>query len=162
VTDQPRRPQYRPGSHAQRPLPAARRALADLGGLLLALAGGAGVGPVTSATPAPPKPPVGPPPAPPPVTAPGLPLWAVLVILGGTITLSAATTLITLSLRSIWRRPQSPTRPWPRATHQSAPPAKPMARDHTRPGARPMTPRCYSAPVPIGPGRRPKAAPASR
>jgi hypothetical protein len=111
VTDQPRRPQYRPGSHAQRPLPAARRALTDLGGLLLALAGGAGVGPVTSATPAPPKPPVGPPPAPPPVTAPGLPLWAVLVILGGTITLSAATTLITLSLRSIWRRPQSPTRP---------------------------------------------------
>jgi len=134
VTDQPRRPQYRPGSHAQRPLPAARRALTDLGGLLLALAGGAGVGPVTSATPAPPKPPVGPPPAPPPVTAPGLPLWAVLVILGGTITLSAATTLITLSLRSIWRRPQSPTRPL-------APGEAPVRAASQAHGARPHPPR---------------------
>jgi len=112
VTDQPRHPQYRPRSrHARQPLPAARRALTDPGGLLLALPAAAGVAPAASATSAPSGPPVGPPPAPPTVTAPGLPLWAVLVILGGTITLSAATTLITLSLRSTWRRPGSPPHP---------------------------------------------------
>jgi hypothetical protein len=111
VTDQLWRPQCRLGSrHPRRPLPAARPALTDLGGLLLVLAAAAGVAPAASATPAPPEPPVGPPPAPPTVTAPGLPLWAVLVILGGTITLSAATTLITLSLHFIWRRPRSPPR----------------------------------------------------
>jgi hypothetical protein len=37
------------------------------------------------------------------VTSPGLPLWTVIVILGGSIALSIATTLITLSLEQAHR-----------------------------------------------------------
>jgi hypothetical protein len=62
------------------------------------------------------------------VTAPGLPLWAVLVILGGTITLAAATTLITLALNppAASRAPRAQAG----AIHQPAPPARPT-RHHT-------------------------------
>jgi hypothetical protein len=67
------------------------------------------------------------------VTAPGLPLWAVLVILGGTIALSAATTLITLALHSTAARRR--TQPPGRATqatarHPPVPRARPATREH--------------------------------
>jgi hypothetical protein len=129
VTDQPRHPHPRPG--ALRPLRAARRALTVLGALLLSLAA---VTPAASATPAPPEPPAGPPPPPPALPAPGLPLWAVLVILGGTIALSAATTLITLALQPTApsRGPRPPARAPAPAMHQPLPLATPAARDHTR------------------------------
>ena len=134
MTDQPRHPRPRPGArHPRRPLPA-RRALSILGALLLSLAAAAAAAPAASATPPPLEPPVGLPPPPPTVTAPGLPLWAVLVILGGTITLSAATTLITLALQPATRRtPRPPTRarctspcrqPGPPAHHRGHSPAK--------------------------------------
>jgi hypothetical protein len=87
------------------------------------------MGPAAWATPAPPEPP----PPPPAVTAPGLPLWAVLVILGGTITLAAATTLITLALQSTaaWRGPRPAARAQAGATRQPPPPAGPATREHT-------------------------------
>jgi len=131
VTDQPQRPHPRPGARHPRRQLAARRALTILGALLLSLAAAAAVAPAASATLPPPEPP----PPPPTVTAPGLPLWAVLVIVGGTITLSAATTLITLALHpaATWRRAPAPTRAQAGATHQPLPPARPAARDHTSP-----------------------------
>lgn len=149
MTDQPRHPPPRPGIRRHpRPPPAARRALTVLGALLLSLAAAAAVAPAASATPAPPEPPVGPPPPPPTLPAPGLPLWAVLVILGGTIALSAATTLITLALqtrRHLARpsRPNDPVRdgtPRARAGHRPRarrPPADPFAARPTphRPSA---------------------------
>jgi hypothetical protein len=138
VTDHPRRPQPCPGPHPTRPVPTARRALAIpgraltiAGGLLLSLAVAAAVAPAASATLPPPEPPVGPPPPPPTVTAPGLPLWAVLVIVGGTIALSAATTLIILALHPTHagRRPRSPARATiPGAMRRPAPPASPATR----------------------------------
>jgi hypothetical protein len=114
VTDQPAHPRPRPGARRpRRAPPAARRALTVLGALLLALTAATAVAPAASATLPPPEPPVGPPPPPPVVTPPGLPLWAVLVILAGTITLAAATTLITLALHpaATWGRPRTPARP---------------------------------------------------
>jgi hypothetical protein len=66
------------------------------------------------------------------MAAPGLPLWAVLVILGGTIALSAATTLITLALRSTATRlPRPPARTPAGETHQPLPPGGPAARGLT-------------------------------
>jgi hypothetical protein len=67
------------------------------------------------------------------VTAPGLPLWAVLVILGATIALSAGTTLITLALQPTAprRRPGPPARTPATAIHQPLPPAGPAARQPT-------------------------------
>lgn len=130
MTDQPRHPQPRPMTrHPRRPLPAARRALTILGALLLSLAAVAATAPAASATPAPPEPP----PPPPTVTASGLPLWAVLVILGGTITLAAGTTLITLALQpTSRRRPRPPARTAAAsATHQPLPPARPATRQRT-------------------------------
>jgi hypothetical protein len=126
VTDQPPHPHPRPGARRpRRPLPAARRALTVLGALLLSLAAAT---PAASATPAPPEPPPGLPPPPPAVEAPGLPLWAVLVILGGTIALAAATTLITLALH-------------PTATRGPRPPARTpaMAQPYRQPGPPPAT-----------------------
>ena len=123
--------------HPRRSPPAARRALAALGALLLPL-----VAPTTSATPPPTEPPAGPP-APPPVgTTPGLPLWAVLVIVGGAITLAAATTLVTLALQpGKWCKPRPPARTAPaRATHQPPPAARPGTREHTRTAAPPNPP----------------------
>ena len=138
MTDHPRRSQPRPVPHPRQPRPAARRppgvpgrALTIAGGLLLSLAVAAAVAPAASATLAPPEPPVGPPPPPPTVTAPGLPLWAVLVIVGGTITLSAATTLIILALHPALtgRRPRSPARATtPGVMRRPAPPANPATR----------------------------------
>jgi hypothetical protein len=98
--------------------------LTVLGALLLSLAA---MVQAASATPPPPEPPVGPPPPPPAVTAPGLPLWAVLVILAGTIALAAGTTLITLALQPTPRRtPRPPTRTAaPRTMHQPLLPARP-------------------------------------
>jgi hypothetical protein len=124
MTDQPPRPHPRPG---------ARRALTALAALPLSLAALAAVAPAASATPAPPEPPPGPPPPPPTVPPAGLPLWAVLVIVGGTIALSAATTLITLALQPTapGRRPRTPARTPAGAMHQPLPPARPAARDHT-------------------------------
>src|SRR5499425_2769589 len=117
MTDQPRHPHPRPG--AVRPLRAACQALTVLGALLLSLAAATAAAPAASATPAPPEPSPGPPPPPPVLPAPGLPLWAVLVILGGTITLSAATTLITLALHpATGRRPCPPARTPATASHQ--------------------------------------------
>ena len=132
MTDQPQDPQPPPTAcHPGRPLTAARRGLTVLGTLLLSLAA---MVPAASATSAPPEPPVGPPPAPPTATAPGLPLWAVLVILGGTITLAAATTLITLALQPTPRRtPRPPARTAALPTmHQPLPPARPAT--HPVPG----------------------------
>jgi hypothetical protein len=108
------------------------------GALLLSLAAVAAVAPAVSATSAPPEPPAGPPP-PPTVTVPGLPLWAVLVIVGGAIALSAATTLITLALQSsaTWRNPRPPAHVAPRATHQARPPAGPGTREFTSTAAPP-------------------------
>jgi hypothetical protein len=134
VTDQPPRPPPRPGArHPRRPLPAARRALTVLGALLLSLAVAAAAGPAASATPPPPEPPPGPPPPPPALPVPGLPLWAVLVILAGTIALSAATTLITLALHPTATRPgpRPPARAAATARHQPRPPARPAARQPT-------------------------------
>jgi hypothetical protein len=139
VTDQPRRPPPCPGTrHPRRPLPAARRALTVLGALLLSLAA---MTPAASATPAPPEPPPGPPPPMPTVTAPGLPLWAVLVIVGGTIALSAATTLITMALRpAATRGPRPPARTTARAMHQPGrQPGPPPATAPAQP-SRPRTP----------------------
>jgi hypothetical protein len=134
VTDQPRHPHPRPSArHPRRPLPDARRAWTILAALPLSLAALAATAPAASATPAPPEPPPGPPPPPLVVTAAGLPLWAVLVILGGTIALSAATTLITLALQPTvtWRRPRPPARALATVMHQPRPPARPAIRDHT-------------------------------
>ena len=118
MTDQPRHPQ--PSRHPRRPPPAARRAPALLSTLLLPLAA-----PAASATPPPTEPPAGPPPPPPAGPTPGLPLWAVLVIVGGAITLAAATTLITLALQpGKWCKPRPPARTAPAsAMHQPLPAA---------------------------------------
>jgi hypothetical protein len=154
VTDQPRYPQScPPARHPRPPLPAARRALTVLGALLLSLAAAATAAPAASATPAPPEPPPGPPPLP-TVTAPGLPLWAVLVILGGTIALSAATTLITLALQpaATSRRPQPPARRTaaPRTMHQP----------HSQPGP-PRTPCLAPGHAPADPFADPPDTPRS-
>jgi hypothetical protein len=165
VTDQPRHPAPSPGArHPRRPLPAARRALTVLGALLLSLAA---MTPAASATPAPPEPPPGPPPPPPAVPVPGLPLWAVLVILGGTIALSAATTLITLALQpTATRGPRPSARTPARAMHQpyrqpGPPPATVPARGHPGQGhpvgdGTPRAPRRAPAPAHA---RRPSADP---
>jgi|SRR5215510_8408861 len=133
MTDQPPRPHPCPGArHPRRLLPAARGALTVLGALLLSLAAATAVAPAASATPPPPEPPPGPPP--PPLTVPpaGLPLWAVLAIVGGTITLAAGTTLITLALQPTapGRRPRPPARAPATARHQPLPPARPATDDH--------------------------------
>jgi hypothetical protein len=134
VTDEYPDPQPHCGPrHPRRALPASRRALTLTGALVLSVAAVAAVAPAASATPAPPEPPTAPPP-PPTVTAPGLPLWAVLVMLGGTIALSAATTLITLALQSTatWCSPRRPTQlVAPRTMHPPLPPARPGTREHT-------------------------------
>jgi len=130
MTDQPPRPHPRPGArHPRRPRPAARRALTALAALLLSLAAATAVAPPASAT----EPPPGPPPPPPAVPPAGLPLWAVLVIVGGTIALAAATTLITLALHpTVTRRgPRPPARTPAKARHQPLPPARPASRHHT-------------------------------
>jgi len=132
VTDQPRHPHPRPGARHPRRPPAARRALSVLGVLLLSLAAATAMAPAALATPPPPEPPPGPPPPPPALPPPGLPLWAVLVILGGTITLAAAATLITLALHPTARRgPRPPARTPAKARHQPPPPARPATRQHT-------------------------------
>ena len=162
MTDQPRHPHPRPGArHPRRPPPAARRALTVLGALLLSLAAAAATAPAASATPPPPEPPPGPPPPPPAVPVPGLPLWAVLVILGGTIALSAATTLITLALHPT--APAQPRRPRPGHSQAPAPTAsqarRPPAhqRSHPAHGHRGQQ-RQYQAtrPSPATPPRRPR------
>jgi hypothetical protein len=170
MTDQPPRPHPRPGArHPRRPRPAARRALTAPGALLLSLAAATAVAPAASATPASPEPPPGPPPPPPTVPPAGLPLWAVLVIVGGTITLSAATTLITLALQPTapGRRPWPPARTPAKARHQ--PPAAsqahrppPRQRRHPSQGHRfvmarhtPPAPRTGTGPRPA-PGRSPR------
>jgi hypothetical protein len=140
VTDQPRRPHPRPGArHPRRlPLPAARRALAPVGALPLSLAAAA---PAASPTPPTPEPPPGPPPPPPAVPAPGLPLWAVLVIIGGAIALSAATTLITLALHpATGRRPRPPARTPANPGHPPPPPARPATHGHTNAATPPQDP----------------------
>src|SRR5215470_12266063 len=126
MTDQPPRPHPRPGArHPRRPRPAARRALTALAALLLSLAAAAVMAPAASATPAPSEPPPGPPPPPPTLPPAGLPLWAVLVIVGGTIALAAATTLITLALHpTATRGPRPPARPTARHRASAAIPAK--------------------------------------
>jgi hypothetical protein len=122
VTNAPGHPHS--SHHPRRPPPAARRALTALGTLLLSLAATAAAAPAASATPAPTEPPAGPPPPPPGVTAPGLPLWAVIVIVVGAITLSAATTLITLALQ-----PTKWCKPRPRArTRRQLPTSTPQRR----------------------------------
>jgi hypothetical protein len=133
VTNQPRHPQ--PSRHPRRRLPA--RAPVILGALLLPVAA-----PAASATPPPTEPPAGPPPPPPAGPTPGLPLWAVLVIVGGAITLAAATTLITLALQPGHRckpPPQARTSP-ARATHQTLPAARPDAGEHTSTATPPSPP----------------------
>jgi hypothetical protein len=139
VTGQPRHPDPRPGArHPRPPLPAARRALALLGALPLSLAA---VAPAASATPPPSEPPPGPAPPPPAVPAAGLPLWAVLVIIGGTIALSAATTLITLALHpDTGRRPRPPARTPATARHQPPPPARPTTCGHPTAATPPQDP----------------------
>lgn len=141
---------------SRRPSPAARRALTVLGALLLPLAAAAAAAPSASATPQPSEPPAGPPPPPPAVTAPGLPLWAVLVIVGGTITLATATTLITLALQpGKWRRPRPPGRTASaRAMHQPLPAARP-AREHTSAATPPDPPH----PPAAGTRRQPPTSP---
>ena len=143
MTDQPPHPHPRPGArHPVRPLRAARRAVTILGALPLSLAAVAAVAPPASATLPPPEPPPGPSPPPPALPAPGLPLWAVLVIVGGTITLAAATTLVTLALQPGHRcKPPQPTHTTPaRATHQHPPAARPGAREHTSTATPPNPP----------------------
>jgi hypothetical protein len=129
VTDQPLHPHPHPGARRpRRPLPDARRALIVLGALLLSLTAAAAATPAASATSPPPEPPIGPPP-PPAVAAPGLPLWAVLVIVGGTIALSAAITLVTLALHpTATRGPRPPARTPARAMHQPPPSDRPATR----------------------------------
>jgi hypothetical protein len=147
MTNQPRHPQPRPGArHPRRPPAAARQALTILGTLLLSLAVAPAAAPAASATSAPPEPPPGPPPPPPTVTTPGLPLWAVLVILGGTVALSATTTLITLTLQPTapWRRPWPPNRDPAKTMHQPPPPARP-AGPPAGPFAGPPDPHSPSA-----------------
>jgi hypothetical protein len=160
VIDQPPHPPPRPGArHPRRPLPAARRALTVLAALLLSLAA---MTPAASATPPPPEPAPGPPPPPPTVTAPGLPLWAVLVILGGSIALSAATTLITLALHPTathgpGRRPAPQPERCTSPYRQPGPPPATCQRSHPGQGqpVRDGTPR---APGPgTGTGPRPPA-----
>ena len=131
MTNAPCHPQS--SRHPRRPPPPARGALTVLGTLLLFPAATAVAAPAASATPPPTEPPAGPPPPPPGVTAPGLPLWAVLVIIGGTITVAAATTLITLALQ-----PRQRCKPRPRAhtaqagaMHQPPSAARPEACEHT-------------------------------
>jgi hypothetical protein len=139
MTDQRRHPHPRPGARHPRPsLAAARRALAPLGALPLSLAA---VAPAASATSSPPEPPPGPAPPPPAVPAAGLPLWAVLVIIGGTIALSAATTLITLALHpATGRRPRPPARTPATVRQQPPPPARPATRGHTNAATPPQDP----------------------
>jgi hypothetical protein len=157
VTDQPRHP--RPSRHPAAPPARRPRARAIFGALLLPLATAA---PAASAIPSPTEPPAYPPPPPPAETTPGLPLWAVLVIVGGAITLAAATTLITLALQpGKSRKPGPPARTAPaRATHQSSPAARPGAREHTSAAAPPGPPhppadhRISRMITPANPGHR--------
>ena len=144
MTNQPRHPQ--PSRHPRRRLPA--RAPVILGALLLPVAV-----PAASVAPSPTEPPAGPPPPPPAGTTPGLPLWAVLVIVGGAITLAAATTLITLALQPGHRcKPLQPADTSPaRATHQPSPAAGPGVGEHTRTAAPPNPPH----PPAAGTGRQP-------
>jgi hypothetical protein len=148
VTNAPCHPQS--SHHPRRPPPAARRALTVLGAPLLSLAATAVAAPAASATPPPTEPPAGPPPPPPGVTAPGLPLWAVLVIVVGAITLAAATTLITLALQPGHRcKPPQPTHTGPaRPMHQPPPAAqarRPRTHQHSHP-AQPPTHGCSRHP----------------
>jgi hypothetical protein len=172
VTDQPQRPHPRPGArHPRRLRPAARRALTALAALPLPLAAAAATAPAASATPPPPEPPPGPPPPPPVVPPPGLPLWAVLVIVGGTIALAAGTTLITLALRPTapgrWPRRPARTPPAvrsqpPAASQARRPPPRLPGRRHRFVTARhaPPAPGTGPRPAPGRPPRRPAPRPA--
>jgi hypothetical protein len=155
VTDQPHHPPFLPGArHPRRPLPAARRALTVLSALLLSVAA---MTPAASATPAPPEPP----PPPPAVAVPGLPLWAVLVMLGGTIALSAATTLITLALHPTATRgprplPRTPARAMHQTYRQPGPPpattpAQPSGQRHPVRDGTPPAPATGTSPGPAAP-----------
>lgn len=129
-------------AHPRRPLPAARRALTDLGGLLLALAAAARVAPAASATPAPPKPPGQPAicaahgdsAGAPAVGRPGEPGRHDHPI--GRRHPDHPVAALHLAQAPITAPPPGP------AMHQPAPPARPIDRDHTGAGVRPMTPRC--------------------
>src|SRR5262245_56817745 len=107
-------------------------------------------GPGRRGSPRPTEPPAGPPPPPPAGPTPGLPLWAFLVIVGGTISLAAATTLITLALHPGHRCKPPPSA---RATHQPPPAARPDAREHTSTATLPTLQHCPSRwPGTSGPG----------
>jgi hypothetical protein len=81
------------------------RTLTTFSGLAAFLTAAIGLAPAASATHVPPGPPV-----PPPATtaAAHFPLWAVIAIVAATVVLSAATTLITLSLEHLHRARRTP------------------------------------------------------
>jgi hypothetical protein len=85
-----------------------RRALTTFSGLAAFLIAAIGLAPAASATHVPPGPPVPPPPPPATTAAAHFPLWAVIAIVAATVVLSAATTLITLSLEHLHRARRTP------------------------------------------------------
>jgi hypothetical protein len=98
----PTQPQPASGRTRRRILPT-RRTLAALSGLAAVLTATIGLAPVASATMPPPPPATSIAPPPPTPAPPAFPLWAVVAILAGTVVLSAATALITLSLEHLRR-----------------------------------------------------------
>ena len=86
-----------------------RRTLTTLSGLAGFLAVTIGLAPAAWAAFPPPEPPVAPPSPPPAAAAAHFPLWAVVAMVAATVVLSAATTLITLSLEHLRRARRMPT-----------------------------------------------------
>ncbi len=104
---------HRPASSQPRPpgrgTPRTRRMLTALSGLALFLTAAIGLAPAASAALPPPAPSAAPVPPPPPTAAPAhFPLWAIVAMVAATIVLSAATTLITLSLEHMHRARHTP------------------------------------------------------
>jgi hypothetical protein len=99
-----------PPRPAGRSIPRTRRMITTIGGLAAFLAAAIGLAPAASATLPPPEPSVVPVPSPPPLpAAPAhFPPWAVAAMVGATIVLSVATTLITLALEHLRRTRRTP------------------------------------------------------
>jgi hypothetical protein len=104
------RPASSPAPPAGRSIPRARRMIITCGGMAVFLAAASVLAPAASATPPPPEPSVAPVPSPPPLApAPAhFPLWAIAAMVAATVVLSAASTLITLSLEYMRRDRRKP------------------------------------------------------
>lgn len=115
---------------ARRGIPRARRTLTTLSGLGVFLAVTIGLAPAAWATFPPPEPPPAPGTATAPTVVAHFPLWAIVALVAGTVVLSVATTLVTLSLEHMRRARRTP----PAATEPQAGMRSPSATAGPEPG----------------------------